>query len=63
MTSLAPPGLATTVADTPNGRLNMGVVVWPEGNPNTTGPSKPATHRRTTSRAVTRPPGSSQRGN
>ena len=40
-----------------------GVVVWPDGNPNSTGPGNPAATSSMTSRAVTAPPGSSQRGN
>ena len=53
-------GLDSTRTSTPNGSVQHGPLVWPDGNPNSTGPGKSAVRRAMTSRAVTAPPGSSQ---
>ena len=51
---------AMTRARTPNGRVTSGPVVWPDGNPYTTGPSKSLSRSASTARADGSPPGSLQ---
>src|SRR5262249_61138168 len=53
---------AITRQVTPNGSVTAGPIVWPDGNPNNTGPGKSLNKFRITERAVGVPDGSSQRG-
>src|SRR5262249_37933953 len=55
-------GEGRTRPRTPNGSVNVGPAVWPDGRPNRIGPRKPRVSSSTTSRAVGVPPGSLQRG-
>src|SRR5919109_1060822 len=52
MTSAARP-FVTTRASTPNGNVQVADLVWPDGNPNSTGPRHSAANDSATCRAVT----------